>query len=513
MSNGSKPDREQAVAAIRCAALLAVTACHQLDGSSDSLDLWLVAGAAYTLLSTFHPLRWQMPRAASVMVVLDTLYITGLIALTGRSEYMLLYYLPILLASVRLNFLEAVRACVLAALGLGSVVVLRGQALSFTSSPLMQVYLFAASALVLAGFFYALKQATVRQQEVAGQLENALQRLSAVHEIARSGHGPDGLRQLANTTAALATRLAGADCGYLALIDPGGKLTVQAAHLARRPESHLAFDPEVAHQCVVHLAPVMKRVQWQDRQEYTVAAVPLVSNSQPIGVLQVIRCSSRSLKAREVELLRALCAEAAVTIESARLCDQIYALAAVDKLTGLYVADEFKRLVAQAMVECASQPLAMLLFDLDGSKETVSHYGPTLLEEQVTVFADIIRRGVRERDLVGRLGDDEFGLLLVDCNADGARAAASRLRQAFSRRTFHAEEDTALTGSVCCGIAAVGPGEAPEDPLSLLSRAASALAAARGQGSNQMRLWEPQEDASLPGQISRLLSGSQDSWK
>jgi len=514
MTDFPRPYREHFAAAVRCIALLVVTMCHRFDGSSDLLDMLLVGGAIYALLTTFHPLRWQQRRVVSGMVVADVGYITVLIGASGQSQYMLLYYLPIMLASIRLEFRETVGASLLAAAGLALVVLLRGQSLSAASSPLMQVYLFAGSALVTAVTFWALKHSTVRQQEVASRLEAALERLAAVHEVARAGHGPDGLKKLCETTAALAVRLVGADYGYLALSDPGGSLTVQAVHMERRPESHIAFDPQVANHCVVQMAPVTKHVHWQGKDEYTVGAVPLVTAGQPLGVLEVIRGSHRPLKGREVELLTALCGEASSTIESARLRDEVYALAAVDRVSGLYIEEEFKRLVSQTVHEGTLQPLAMLVFVLDGSSETASAYGEAALEEQVTVFADVVRRGLRNEDLAGRLGRDEFGVLLLNCNTDGARAVASRLRQAFSRRMFYFEAGgNPVTATVCCGIAAIGPGEAPEDPLSLLNRAAGALSLAKEQGPNQIRMWEPPERCPSGG-IQHLLSGPQNSaWK
>lgn len=515
MLDGAK-QKEHAVAAVRCVALLAVAVCHRFDGTSLALDLWLAAGAAYALLTTFHPARWQKARVVSASVLLDVAYITGLIALSGHTDYMLLYYLPVMLASVRLHFLNAVRAALLATFLLATVVLLHGDGLSSSHSPLVQVYIFAGSAVVLTLVFYSIRQSANRQQEVADRLEAALQRLAAMHEVARSAHGPDGLQQLAHTTAALATRLVGADYGYLALADPAGTLSVHAVHMEQRPASHLAFDAQVANHCVVQQAPVLKHVHWQEREEYTVAAIPLVGEGQPIGALQVIRRSNRSFRSREIELLSALCAEAATTIAAARLRDKVYALAAVDQVTGLYNAEEFKRLVALTVRDAGNQPMALVAFDLDGSSDTASRYGTKALDEQLTVFADVVRRSVRDYDVAGRLGEDEVGVLLVNCTADGARAAASRLRQAFSHRTFHFDDaGPEITATVCAGIAAVQPGEAPEDPLALLSRAASALTEAKAAGANQIRWWEHGAPAPFPSQLSWLLQSGQgdSSWK
>jgi len=505
----------QVAAAIRCIALLAVTICHHFDGASRLTDLLLLGGVVYALLTTFHPQGRRLGFFLAATVVLDVAYISALIGVTGHSEYMLLYYLPILLATMQLRLRAAVAASMLATAGLVLVVGMRGDTLTFTGSPMMQVYLFAGSALVLAGCFFALRSATTRQSETARRLEEALQRLSAMHEVARSGHGPDGLRKLAHTTAKQATELVGADYGYLALADPGGGLSVQAVHMERRPESHIAFDPHVAHHSVVNRAPVAKSVHWDGKGDFTVVAVPLIVGGHPIGVLEVIRHSARSLRSREVELLRALCSEASATIEAARLRDEAYTLAAVDQTTGLYINEEFRRLASEVLREAGNRPMAIVAFDLDGSTETSSRYGQEACDEQLTVFADVIRRGVRDHDLAGRLGPDEFAVLLVDCNEDGARSAAARLRGAFSRRAFHFPQgEGPVTATVCAGIAATVPDEVLEEPLALLNRAESALTAAKQQGPNQIAAWAA-EASGVSGQLGRLLRSSpQDStWK
>ena len=122
-SNQTQAETGQRVAAtVRCVVFLTVVAMSEVSrigrGASPAMHLALALGALYVLASTFMPER-LLPgqRGRVVLVVMDVLLITAFIWFTGRmqSQYYLLYYLPILQASLRLNFREAVTSSVLAA--------------------------------------------------------------------------------------------------------------------------------------------------------------------------------------------------------------------------------------------------------------------------------------------------------------------------------------------------------------------------------------------------------------
>ena len=117
----ASPARERIAAAVRCLVLFTVFVMMRLPGAverSEALDWWLASGAVYVLLTTFGPLgRAGAKRLSLAVISLDVLFITGLLYLTGgmRSEYYLLYYLPVLHASVRLNFRDGIGASILTA--------------------------------------------------------------------------------------------------------------------------------------------------------------------------------------------------------------------------------------------------------------------------------------------------------------------------------------------------------------------------------------------------------------
>lgn len=170
--------REKLAAALRCLILMTVFAMARLqpEGRSEGFDYVALAGAAYVLVTTFIP-WWRLDarRTTLVMLAADTLLITALIYTESgiRSDYYLLYYLPILHASVRLNLRDAAGACIFAATSYLLVGILERPDASVTVPVASRVGTFAASAGLLAAFFVMLSRERRAFDRVTRQYEEA----------------------------------------------------------------------------------------------------------------------------------------------------------------------------------------------------------------------------------------------------------------------------------------------------------------------------------------------------
>ena len=102
------------------------------------------------------------------------------------------------------------------------------------------------------------------------------------------------------------------------------------------------------------------------------------------------------------------------------LTDEVYKLAALDQLTGLYnrrsgeqrLAEEISRAVRH------QRPLTVLLMDLDGLKQTNDKFGHAAGDLILKTFAERLQKAIRGSDLAVRLGGDEFMALLPECRSD-----------------------------------------------------------------------------------------------
>ncbi len=103
-----------------------------------------------------------------------------------------------------------------------------------------------------------------------------------------------------------------------------------------------------------------------------------------------------------------------------------------DALTRLTNRAEFERLLAQACADRREHEAALLYIDLDRFKAVNDGGGHAAGDEMLIAVARALGREVRHGDVVGRIGGDEFAVLLPACNTEGAVHVAEKIRSAVS---------------------------------------------------------------------------------
>ena len=130
-------------------------------------------------------------------------------------------------------------------------------------------------------------------------------------------------------------------------------------------------------------------------------------------------------------------AETVLTAQRQRIA-QLERLSATDDLTGLdnrrSVMDHLRRHLAAARRHGETGILA--LCDLDGFKPVNDRHGHPAGDAVLRHFATLMRRNVRETDVVGRLGGDEFAIILTRCDIDGGLAKIAALQAIADAETF-----------------------------------------------------------------------------
>jgi len=114
------------------------------------------------------------------------------------------------------------------------------------------------------------------------------------------------------------------------------------------------------------------------------------------------------------------------------LATEVYKLAALDQLTGLYNRRSGEQRLAEEIARSLryGRPLTLLMLDLDELKETndkLGHAGGDLL---LRTFSERLQRAIRGSDLAVRLGGDEFMVLLPECRAEEVTHVLTRLEGA-----------------------------------------------------------------------------------
>lgn len=111
------------------------------------------------------------------------------------------------------------------------------------------------------------------------------------------------------------------------------------------------------------------------------------------------------------------------------LTAEVYKLAALDQLTGLYNRRSGEQRLAEEMSRAVrhDRPLTLLLMDLDNLKQINDRFGHAAGDLLLKQFAERLQRAIRGSDLAVRLGGDEFMVLLPECRADEVGHVLGRL--------------------------------------------------------------------------------------
>jgi diguanylate cyclase (GGDEF)-like protein len=158
-------------------------------------------------------------------------------------------------------------------------------------------------------------------------------------------------------------------------------------------------------------------------------------------------------------------------------------LAAIDSLTGAMTGRAFA-LEAKKEVSRArryGRGLGCIMFDLDHFKKINDTYGHAAGDQVLRTVATICQDELRGADILGRVGGEEFVIVMPETALEGAAATAERLREKFS------ESPVAFTGQdipVTASFGVTALDESDVDVATTIKRADNALYAAKGGGRN-----------------------------
>jgi diguanylate cyclase (GGDEF)-like protein/PAS domain S-box-containing protein len=164
--------------------------------------------------------------------------------------------------------------------------------------------------------------------------------------------------------------------------------------------------------------------------------------------------------------------------------------AKTDFLTGLFNRRHFMGLANQELHRAIrfSNPMSILMVDLDNFKRINDTHGHKSGDNVLKKFSDVCRLAFREIDIIGRIGGEEFAILLPETSRDQAIEAAERLRTRIATTNISTDQDLAIEFTVSTGVASLS---SEDDTLDvLLSHADNALYKAKNTGRNQVRFYE-----------------------
>ncbi len=218
-------------------------------------------------------------------------------------------------------------------------------------------------------------------------------------------------------------------------------------------------------------------------QIFTFLSVPIINNKGIVGSLCFHQCDrARSFSVHELDFIRQVADEAAIAIEHAQMYEQIQERAKTDSLTGLLNKSAFHEELTKELNRSkrSNQNLSIMMIDLDYLKRVNDTYGHIVGDEVLKLLGSKMKQVLRQVDQVARFGGDEFGVILPETSAAGARVLGARLAQEILA-TVHP-----VCGSLSASIGVHGSPESALDSEELIEGADMALYFAKRSGKGRM---------------------------
>jgi diguanylate cyclase (GGDEF)-like protein len=171
-------------------------------------------------------------------------------------------------------------------------------------------------------------------------------------------------------------------------------------------------------------------------------------------------------------------------------------LATIDSMTGLANRRHFLSLAAAewSRFQRYYRPLSVLMIDVDHFKSVNDRYGHAIGDQALIAVANACMEGKRSSDIVGRLGGEEFAMLLPETDLYQARIVAERIRKGVAASAVTAG-GVQFNVTVSIGLAAAAVSMSGFEAL--LNAADQALYQAKDEGRNRVVAWSPPPAAKL----------------
>lgn len=235
--------------------------------------------------------------------------------------------------------------------------------------------------------------------------------------------------------------------------------------------------------------PRLSEAEGRNGIDTSALLLPLVAGGETVGVVQFEREAPGGYTPRDMVRVRSLASQVAATIANIRMHRDIYNQAVTDGLTGLYNRRHMQTVLLDERLRASryNHTLSVIMLDVDGFKSYNDTYGHPQGDVLLKKLAALLKEKVREVDVVGRYGGEEFIIVMPETSKQEAWLTAERLRASVEAAIFPGfadDPDMAVLKTISLGLATF-PHDT-DDIQTLVSLADQALYRAKRGGRNQV---------------------------
>src|SRR5689334_17133956 len=201
---------------------------------------------------------------------------------------------------------------------------------------------------------------------------------------------------------------------------------------------------------------------------------PLQREDGAFGAIALYSQSRTSYSTEHVRLLESVCQHASSALNNALTYEKTRDSALIDPLTELPNARGFYMMLEQRIAECQRmnrEPVAVVCMDIDDFKIVNDKYGHSIGDRLLASVAGVVRRELRQMDILTRYAGDEFVAIMPMASSKMAVSISERMRNAVEDQLFSVRTGTMVGLGVSLGVACFpDDGETSEELLSAAAR-------------------------------------------
>ena len=218
-------------------------------------------------------------------------------------------------------------------------------------------------------------------------------------------------------------------------------------------------------------------------QVRSVLAVPMSLRGKVVGMLSTQSYRPNAYSTEDPFLLEMLASYAAIALDNASLFQSIQQLAITDPLTGIYNRRQLFELGQREFQRAKrfKRPLSALMIDIDRFKSVNDQYSHATGDAVLRRLSDLLEDSVREFDIIGRYGGEEFVVILPETDSLAALEIAERLRQ-----LINADFDTSDLPKITVSIGSASSSTETADLGDLVHTADNAMYTAKKSGGDRV---------------------------
>jgi diguanylate cyclase (GGDEF)-like protein len=228
---------------------------------------------------------------------------------------------------------------------------------------------------------------------------------------------------------------------------------------------------------------LVKKVRFKEARSLLV--LPLVAQDKAIGTLLIVSRREGIFSQQVRLLLQVIADQTALSYQNALMVRRLEELATTDPLTGLFNKRVFLEALGRNALSAQryDKKLSLIMTDLDKFKSVNDTHGHPVGDQVLIQFADVLRRNAREVDVVCRYGGEEFAVIVIETDAEGAYRMAERIRRDMERERIDTGSGTIR---VTCSMGVATCPEQGPGSEELIRSADVALYEAKRSGRNRV---------------------------